>query len=90
MSEASYKSWIELTGLAAIVGSLIFVGLQLKQGQDVEEAWVPFRSQLKGALADPLWAEMFRDNTTKWRESFRNLCFELLAEIEAEKSSSGQ
>lgn len=175
MTQSIIKSWIELIGLAAIVGSLVFVGLELKQGQDVavagqyqdrasivadyylsrlesehliahlgeditsryeandlgpeqenhfesrgpdslatnflhmnvvlvmfdnlhfqfqhgfltEEAWIPFRGQLKGALRNPLWAELFRDNTNKWRESFRNLCFELLAEIENEGASNG-
>lgn len=173
MTHSINKSWIELAGLAAIVGSLIFVGLELKQGRDVaiagqyqdrasivadyylsrlesehliahlgesftssyevdvlgpeqknhfelrgpeslatnflhmnvvlvmldnlhfqfqhgfitEEAWIPFRAQLKGALRNPLWAELFRDNTIKWRESYRNLCFELLAEIESDEAS---
>ena len=176
MTDKTPKFWFELVGLAAVVGSLIFVGLELKQGQDVaiagqyqdrasivvdyfltrlgseqlishhgdnlsesfeanllgpqatehyelrgpeslainhlhllvvlvmfdnlhfqfqhgfitEEAWIPFRSQLKGVLSTSLWAELFRQNTTRWRESFRNLCFELLAEIEAEKTSTGE
>ena len=62
---------------------------QFQQGFLTEEAWIPFRSQLKGALRNPLWAELFRDNTARWRESFRNLCSELLAELEAAETSSG-
>lgn len=173
MADIKPTFWLELVGLAAVVASLVFVGLELKQGRDVaiagqyqerasivadyfltrleseqlishhgdnlseiyeanllgslgkdhyelrgpeslainhlhllvvlvmfdnlhfqfqhgfitEEAWIPFRSQLKGALSDPLWAELFRDSTIRWRESFLDLCFDLLAEIESEEKS---
>ena len=35
MRSANWKDIAELTGIAAIVASLIFVGLQLKQSQDI-------------------------------------------------------
>jgi hypothetical protein len=60
---------------------------QFQQGFITQEAWIPFRSILKGALRDALWAELFLANPIRWRESFRDLCLELLAEIEAEETS---
>lgn len=35
MIQSIHKPWIELTALAAIFGSLIFVGPELEQGRDV-------------------------------------------------------
>lgn len=58
------KEVAELVGLAAIVASLIFVGLQLKQSQDIalatqyragflpEEAWQAQLRNTKGIFAD--------------------------------------
>ena len=63
---------------------------QFQYGFLTTEACIPFRAQPKGALGDSLWAELFRNNTTRWRESYRNLCLELQAEIESEATSTGR
>jgi hypothetical protein len=38
MNREHLKDWLEGIGIAAIVASLIFVGLQLKQSQDIAES----------------------------------------------------
>lgn len=35
MKNANWKEFAELTGIVAIVASLLFVGLQLKQGHEI-------------------------------------------------------
>ena len=35
MNSAKLHDWIQIVGMAAIIASLIFVGLQLKQAQDI-------------------------------------------------------
>lgn len=35
MSRDSIKEWLEIVGMIAIVGSLIFVGLQMRQAQEI-------------------------------------------------------
>ena len=175
MNRTRLHNWIELVGLVAIVSSLIFVGLELKQSREVaiagqyqdranigadyflsrlenehliaylgielavdyesdrlgptqkehfeehgpeslafnylhmnivflmydniyfqfengfltEESWAAIRYQLKGALGYPLWVEFFQNRSEGRRKSFRDLCFQLLAEIEAEENSDG-
>ena len=165
-----WKDLVELTGIVAIVASLVFVGLQLKQSQDIaiaeqyqnrsiaaqdymmwsadnqqmlrqyvgyhkslyesgdggevfnelfetqgpeslatnhireligllsfdnfylqyqlgtlgEESWVAFRYRLKNALKDKMFRWAFDVEPQQWRESFRELCAEIIAEIEHE------
>lgn len=66
----NWREWAELVGIAAIVASLIFVGLQLKQSQDIAIAGQyhertaltvqNFNSELEnGDLR--VWARAFRD-----------------------------
>jgi hypothetical protein len=40
MDSQKLHDWLEIVGIAAIVGSLIFVGLQLKQSDDIAQAEV--------------------------------------------------
>ena len=35
MNSAKLNDWLQIMGLAAVVGSLIFVGMQLKQAEDI-------------------------------------------------------
>ena len=170
-----WKDLVELTGIVAIVASLVFVGLQLKQSQDIaiaeqyqnraiaaqeyllwwvdndqflrrsvshveslyesgeslyesgegdenfrelfetqgpellatkmvddlhtlnnfdnfykqyqlgtleEESWVAFRYRLKKHLQDKMVRAAFIDEPQRWRESFQQLCTELIAEID--------
>lgn len=168
MKKDSWKHLAELVGIVAIVASLLFVGLQLKQSQDIaiaeqyqnraiaggeymlwwvdndqflrrlvsdveslyesgegdenfrelfetqgpellatkmiddlygltmfdnfykqyqlgtleEESWVAFRYRLKKNLQDKMVRAAFIDEPQRWRESFQQLCTELIAEID--------
>jgi hypothetical protein len=159
MGDLSWRQSAELVGMAAIVASLVFVGLQLKQSQDIaistqynsrtsmaidifstqlesgdlnmwarlggldsttelspedlgrlyltglsyltladnhyyqfqngfldDESWNTQRRTLKRQLAHPASASRytFRNSTTAFRDSFIELCNELIAEIESE------
>lgn len=66
----NWREWTELVGIAAIVASLIFVGLQLKQSQDIAIAGQyhdrtaltvqNFNSELENGDLH-VWARAFRD-----------------------------
>lgn len=58
--------------------------LQYQLGTLEEESWVAFRYRLKNALKDKMFRWAFEDRSQRWRESFRELCTEIIAEIEHE------
>jgi hypothetical protein len=57
---------------------------QFEQGFMQEEAWAAFRYRFKKAMKNEYIQATFLDDPQDWRKSFRELCFELLAEVEAE------
>jgi len=64
MKNTDWKSTAELIGIAAIVASLIFVGLQLKQDRDVAERTVLFSA----TEARFQWAELVRESSGVWNK----------------------
>ena len=170
MKKFDWKALAELIGIAAIVASLIFVGLQMKQSRDIaiaeqyqartdssivymlwlaengdmkqaqidraksfyeagggdavfneafeahgpeflytkniadrsvlivwdnyykqyqlgtmdEESWIAFRHRLKKHFRDGYARSLFTDEPERFRESFRELCTDIIAEIENE------
>ena len=59
---------------------------QYEQGFLTEDAWNAFRVRLKATVADKVTAEMFRQQADQWRKSFSDLCFQILDELEAERT----
>ena len=57
---------------------------QYEQGFLTDEAWQAFRVRLKAELANKLTAGWYLDQNSHWRQTFRELCSELLAELEVE------
>ncbi len=57
---------------------------QYEQGFLTDEAWQAYRVRLKAVLADKLTAGWYLDQNTRWRQTFREMCSELLAELEVE------
>ena len=54
---------------------------QYEQGFLQEDSWRAFRVRMKSWLSDALTAEMYRQQDDHYRQSFRNLCDNLLIEI---------
>lgn len=57
---------------------------QYQQGFMEKEAWQAFRYRLKSHFRDQYVQTVYLNDPQSWRESFRELCDELIAEIEAE------
>ena len=57
---------------------------QYERGFLTEDAWRAYRVRLKGVLTTPVTAAMYRQQTTHWRQSFQDLCTQILAEIDTE------
>lgn len=55
---------------------------QYQLGTLEEESWVAFRYRLKKSLQDEMVRAAFIDEPQRWRESFQQLCTELIAEID--------
>ena len=58
---------------------------QYEQGFMLEDAWRAFRTRLRIMLANELNAEMYRQQSDQYRESFQLMCNELLIEIASEQ-----
>jgi hypothetical protein len=58
---------------------------QYRSGFMAEESWDAFLRQLRAELADDATAAYYRDYGTNSRESFEELCEQILKEIESEK-----
>jgi hypothetical protein len=63
MKPANWKDITELVGIAAIIGSLVFVGLQMRQAQQLAQA------QLAVSLSGPTqeMRAIFADHPNVWR-----------------------
>jgi len=63
MKPANWKDITELVGIAAIIGSLVFVGLQMRQAQQLAQA------ELAVSLAGPTqeMRAIFADHSNVWR-----------------------
>ena len=61
---------------------------QYQRGFMEEEAWAAFRYRLKGQFSEDSNVFFYRIDPQQWRNSFQELCTELIAEIEAETSSA--
>ena len=57
---------------------------QYERGFLTEEAWRAFRVRLKDVLSTDVTAAMYRQQATHWRQSFQDLCSQILAEIDTE------
>ena len=57
MNSAKLHDWLQIVGLAAVVGSLIFVGLQVKQADDIAFAEQGESSSARGVERRALIAE---------------------------------
>jgi hypothetical protein len=72
MNPIKLKDWIEVVGIFALVGSLVFVGLQMKQAQDIAIA-EQYQSRAIAAAEHLRWYaenDLMRDSFT---ESIANL-----------------
>jgi len=56
---------------------------QYRSGFMAEESWDAFRRQLRAELEDAVTAAYYRDYGTNSRESFAELCEQVLKEIES-------
>lgn len=56
---------------------------QYQHGFMEEEAWSAFRHRLERTLADELNAHLFRSDYEQWRASYRDLCIQILSELQA-------
>ena len=65
MDSAKLHDWLQIVGLAAVVGSLIFVGLQLKQADDIAFAEVLESAAARGTEQQALTA----DNAETWQKA---------------------
>ena len=57
MNSKKLHDWLQIVGIAAVVGSLMFVGLQLKQSDDIALAGVFESSAARGIELRSLFAE---------------------------------
>ena len=57
---------------------------QYQLGTMDEESWIAFRHRLNKHLRDDYARSLFTDEPERFRESFRQLCNEIIAEIENE------
>jgi len=83
----------EYVALSVIMASKGLVTLdnyyfQYQQGFMEEEAWTAFRHRFKKSFGDIYMQTMYLDDPHEWRESFQDLCNELLAEIAAETQTN--
>ena len=63
MSQTRMKDWLETLGIVAVVGSLIFVGLQMKQDHKIATA-----DSYAGVVDSTLYvAELIADRSELWR-----------------------
>ena len=62
MNTGRWKEIIELVAVFSIVASLIFVGLQIKQEQEIAAA----NSVSMAAEGNRYWAELVLENTEVW------------------------
>ena len=58
--------------------------MQYQLGTLAEESWLAFRYRLKNRLQDKMFRLVFEADPQRWRQSFRELCAEIIAEIEHE------
>ena len=58
---------------------------QYESGYMAEESWQAFRARLQTFLSDEATADIYRRQHTAFRESFQNLCDQLLVEIDSER-----
>jgi hypothetical protein len=56
---------------------------QYSHGLMAEESWIAFRRQLRDELSDDAIAAYYRDYGSHFRESFEELCDEILQDIES-------
>jgi hypothetical protein len=68
MKKSDWKGTAELVGIAAIVASLVFVGFQLRQDEDIAE--LEGRSVFVANAIE--LARLFNDNEEVWRKGLRN------------------
>ena len=63
MSQTRMKDWLEILGISAVVASLIFVGLQMKQDRKIATA-----DSYAGVVDSTLYvAELIADRSELWR-----------------------
>ncbi len=57
---------------------------QYQSGFISEEAWEAFRHRLRRVFESPITRQLFESDSDWYRESYRQLCHEILTEIESE------
>ncbi len=90
----TFKKDYEAFGPTYVAAGLVMAGkalvtmdayyFQYQQGFMEQEAWVAFRHRLKNSFRGEYLSTSYLDDPQSWRESFRELCDEIIAEIEAE------
>ena len=76
MNTGRWKEIVEIVAVFSIVASLIFVGLQVKQEQEIAAA----TSVTMAAEGNRYWAELILENTEVW---LKGLAGDPLSDIEA-------
>ena len=84
--ETQGPEYLATEAILDLAGFIVFDNYhkQYQLGTMDDESWAAFRHRLKQAFRNAIIKATFADNPQDWRESFQELCFELLAEIEKE------
>ncbi len=78
MDSTKLNDWLQVVGLFGIIGSLIFVGLQMKQDRQIALAEVI----TSAAESSKYWAELVNSNADLWVKGLKN---EDLTEVELQR-----